>query len=618
MIIDNTTFLFNNKKEVQAVVAAHDVLVSEQASEINEKITHTLTVRYTEKMNGARYFGMRDYENPDVFVMYKITQSSLDGDIYALEGIHTLFDDLKGRGGVIVDRRPYKEPVADVLESILEGTGWTVGTVDTQHTITSNYYFEERLAAFYDLLEKGNVEFEPVITYEKGRVVSQKVNIADAFGGDSGLWFEHGHNLVTIEKEEKTTDLYTAFIGRGRGVENDTGGFGRRLLFEDIEWKKSEGDPVDKPRGQNYVEIPEASALYGYEDGSPRIGHIEFDDIEDPEELLMQTYLHAVKESRPKVQFSATVMDTENVRRGDTVVIVRDKPRLRYKTRIFKVTRDFIRGKAKDMQFGDKLIYTQAARIKKQKEEREKDKRELRDDIRRETGNTGASRGDVVIARHGTNADMKRPEGGRTVHWQGIAQPSAQHSEDFDLWFKPIIPEDQIFRITEQSSNEAGDNGFIKNVRWDNIKHLEFNFGPEHGQANRLFSDMPHLDKIEHLDMAGAETAGGMFSGSYNVQRVIIENMQGVRNVAGMFDGATGIIELSLGGLGFANTEDVEDRTLDVTDTALAADALTKLAQSLAECSTSYRWIMKYRSNQYFDTSILTNKNWIAQPVIVQ
>ena len=36
------------------------------------------------------------------------------------------------------------------------------------------------------------------------------------------------------------------------------------------------------PAGQEYLVDPEATALYGFSDGNPRIGLTVFEDIEDP------------------------------------------------------------------------------------------------------------------------------------------------------------------------------------------------------------------------------------------------------------------------------------------------------------------------------------------------
>lgn len=76
--------------------------------------------------------------------------------------------------------------------------------------------------------------------------------------------------------------------------------------------EKSNGDPLDKPKGQNWLEDPEATQKYGIpqKDGSMRKREtvVVFDDIEDPEELLKNTYAALVESARPLVQFKAEVV----------------------------------------------------------------------------------------------------------------------------------------------------------------------------------------------------------------------------------------------------------------------------------------------------------------------
>ena len=44
--------------------------------------------------------------------------------------------------------------------------------------------------------------------------------------------------------------------------------YGRRITFADVVWTKKDGNPVDKPAGQEYLIDPEATALYGFSDGN--------------------------------------------------------------------------------------------------------------------------------------------------------------------------------------------------------------------------------------------------------------------------------------------------------------------------------------------------------------
>ena len=190
-------------------------------------------------------------------------------------------------------------------------------------------------------------------------ITGRYIDIADRLSQDYGKWYEYGSNLLTITAE-RTAVPYTAFVGRGKGEEVGDG-YGRRITFEGVEWV-TPTNPVNKPMDQAWVDIPEATAAYGYEDGSPRIGIVEFPEITDPVALLQATYEHALANARPAVQFSSNVIETGTAEAGETVTVLRPDSGIRYKTRIFKYKRNFLTGKVRSVEFGDQLQASTAQR----------------------------------------------------------------------------------------------------------------------------------------------------------------------------------------------------------------------------------------------------------------
>lgn len=359
--MEEAVFLFDKNKELIEIISPEDISDNEQTGELNALITHYVAGKHSKKVDEAHFFGMHDVDDDSIFLMYKIDKRNTENKRFEVDGTHILFDDLKGRGGVMKDRRPSNEPVQRILPDILRGTGWTLGNVYTSNTGTSNYYYVSKLQAFWDFLEKWSVEFVPRITYSKGKIVRKEIDIYNQLSGDHGKWYEKGDKLLTVLKEEDSSGVYTAFIGRGKGEEVGDG-FGRRIGFEEIEWSTNNGDPVNKPLGQDYVEIPWATDEYGYEDGSARYLIVEFEDIDDKTELLEATYTYGIEESRPKAHFRSNVIESGRAELGEIVNIISDDENIRYKTRIFKLKRDFKRKKVKTIEFGDKLVKTRAER----------------------------------------------------------------------------------------------------------------------------------------------------------------------------------------------------------------------------------------------------------------
>lgn len=360
MVIE-ALYLFDVNEQFIDLIPGEDLMEHDQTQELKKLITISASALYSEMLESAVFVGHRDIDDSNVFHQYRVTKFKNNNGIAEIEGVHTFFDDMQAYG-FIKDKRPTDATVSTALGGILEGSRWQLGVIQSAHSATSNYYYVSRLEAFWDFIEKWNVEFKLRMVYSDGAVIARYVDIYDQLSADYGKWYEYGDQLLTVEKEEDRQGVYTALIGRGKGEETEAGGFGRRILFSDVEWSIAGGDPVDKPMLQDYVELPSATAQYGYSDGTPRIGIVEFEDITDPALLLEATYQTLLANCRPQVQFKAGVDEKGLSELGETVAIIRDDLNIRYKTRVYKLRRNFLDQMDKEFTFGDKLTTTQGER----------------------------------------------------------------------------------------------------------------------------------------------------------------------------------------------------------------------------------------------------------------
>ena len=180
-----------------------------------------------------------------------------------------------------------------------------------------------------------------------------------------GKRFEYGSNLLSVKQEQDTQNIYTALVGRGKGVQvsggdddNTPDGYGRRITFADVEWSKANGDPLDKPKGQEWLEDPDATKQLGFSDGHMRIGLEVFEDVDDPKALLQKTYEALKTAERPQVQFSASVINTGELHLGDRVGITRNDIGIAYETRVFKVQHNLLDETQNKIDLGDNLEQT--------------------------------------------------------------------------------------------------------------------------------------------------------------------------------------------------------------------------------------------------------------------
>lgn len=352
------------------------------------------------------------------------------GNITSIQGVQSGIEAL--RKTPVKDFRPHERNAKYAIDQVLDGTNWRAGYVaDTGKRSTTVYY-----VSVFDALKKfcsvWQLEMQFFVEVTNGRIGARYIDFKHRLGKRRGARVVYGHNALEIVKEEERTELYTALIGRGKGEEvsseeeNASGqaGYGRKINFEEIEWSRANGDPVDKPAGQLYVEIPQATERYGVRgtDGQmkPKIGFVEFQDEEDKHELIKLTYAELERLSRPQVLFKTSSVYIEG-QIGDVIRVVRPDRQIDYETRIFEITWDRLMARAVDIKLGDQI--NESA-----------NKRESRilssavDTIRENVGHAISQQLDSIVSANGFNSNYYMAEDPRDKgHVPKIN----------DLWFKP-------------------------------------------------------------------------------------------------------------------------------------------------------------------------------------
>ena len=408
-------FVFNNQQKLVKSIPNRDLISVVQDQAIN--VSDTLFVEmpadiWSNLKEPASYLAVQDPYERFSYHMYKVSKHTTKADTTDVEAIQVGYDELKAYG-YIKDRRFNNRPVLEAATAIVDGTDWQLGYIDTNlPNVNTNFYYISRLEALSKLIEATGAEVRFRIEISGNKIIAKRMDLYKKLGTFKGKRFAYGSNLLEIVKEEDTSELYTALVGRGKGEETDTGGFGRRITFADIAWSKASGKPVDKPLGQEFIELPEMTAYYGYPDGEPRTGIVEFGDIEEPEQLLKATYNRLVEISRPQVQFKAKVQTTGDMQLGEEVAIIRSDLGFRYKTRVFRVKRDYLNNMYTEVELGDKLTETLASRIKK-------------------IDATNSRREETIIQYIQTAAN------GKNKIFRGPVEPTEGMMVN-DLWYKPV------------------------------------------------------------------------------------------------------------------------------------------------------------------------------------
>lgn len=358
--------IFDNSQNLIARIKNSALFALDEEGEINKAGTVYTEIKL-DLWNNFRsepfYLAVKKMYSDQEFLLYRITDTSLKSNRVIVEGIEEGYDVLKAHG-YVKDRRFDNTSAHIAFEAVLGDSLYDLGYVDDKlPNVNGNLYYLNRLEALSKVVDGIGAEIEFVVSVSGNKISSRRLNVYQQLSEFKGKRFAYGGKLLELVKEESFANIHTAMIGRGKGEEVGDG-YGRRLDFKDVEWKKSKGDPVDKPKGQEYVELESATKLYGYPDGVPRMGIKEFTQTEDPEELLRETFESLVDTSRPLAQFRASIKTIGDVEKGETVVIVRPDLKIAYKTRIFKVSRNRLANGKSVVELGDKLTQTMNERIK--------------------------------------------------------------------------------------------------------------------------------------------------------------------------------------------------------------------------------------------------------------
>lgn len=359
-------FLLDKQQNIIGRLSEEYILEATFTEEINTAGELLITLPAKKRLSGNVIHVLITNPSKDrSYLMFKIIKETVKDEEVEYTAVESAYDELTSYG-YIQDKRPTAN-AQTITEMILKDTRWHVGEIpDTSEAFISFYYLSvldclKKIVQTFDF----EIGFDVLINDAENQITDRRVNFYIKQGEQTGKRFEYGSNLLSVKQEQDTQNIYTALVGRGKGVQvsdgnddNTPDGYGRRITFEDVEWSKANGDPLDKPKGQEWLEDPDATKQLGFSDGHMRIGLEVFEDVDDPKTLLQKTYEALKTAERPQVQFSASVINTGELHLGDRVGITRNDIGIAYETRVFKVQHNLLDETQNKIDLGDNLEQT--------------------------------------------------------------------------------------------------------------------------------------------------------------------------------------------------------------------------------------------------------------------
>lgn len=359
-------FLLDKQQNIIGRLSEEYILEATFTEEINTAGELLITLPAKKRLSGNVIHVLITNPSKDhSYLMFKIIKETVKDEEVEYTAVESAYDELTSYG-YIQDKRPTAN-AQTITEMILKDTRWHVGEIpDTSEAFISFYYLSvldclKKIVQTFDF----EIGFDVLINDDENQITDRRVNFYIKQGEQTGKRFEYGSNLLSVKQEQDTQNIYTALVGRGKGVQvsggdddNTPDGYGRRITFADVEWSKANGDPLDKPKDQEWLEDPDATKQLGFSDGHMRIGLEVFEDVDDPKTLLQKTYEALKTAERPQVQFSASVINTGELHLGDRVGITRNDIGIAYETRVFKVQHNLLDETQNKIDLGDNLEQT--------------------------------------------------------------------------------------------------------------------------------------------------------------------------------------------------------------------------------------------------------------------
>lgn len=288
------------------------------------------------------------YPSTKKYQLFKVEKVSLNSKPLTITAIDSAADDLDTQY-LIRDKRFINKPLSQVLPVIFEKTTWKYKQFAPDNSDIISFYRISPKEALKKVEGIFGTEVRFLYSIQGNKVIDKTCEVYEQIGESTNIRLVQGINVTNVDYTQDQTRLYTAAVGRGAGIQNTdtdgnaTGGYSRSIEFTNISWSKANGDPVDKPVGQDYVEIPEATQKYGWLDENgqchPRIAKFEFPDEQNVNKLLKETYDKLLSLSQPQIIVETTVAKIgQRVNLGDEVTVVIYEPyKLTYKARVIKV-----------------------------------------------------------------------------------------------------------------------------------------------------------------------------------------------------------------------------------------------------------------------------------------
>lgn len=351
-------YIFGHDKQVRRIAPENSI-----TDLVHDEAAYTLDATVSEdlRVQNGEHIGFRCVDGH--FRLFTVTKRDNDDSRHQtiIKAIDAIVQELKE--ATVEELQQLDVGLKAAIEGLIAASdtteAWEVIGAEPDRLEKSRGYF----SSVWTMLETYKTLYEwqilPYYAFENGKISKRVIELQEdvaVFRGRILKSRKDAANVSVIKNNPPVTRLY------GVGASTGSGDLQTNLTFAEVEWSVAKGDPVDKPKGQSWVEDPAAVAKYGRHGATA-----PFNDVEDPAELLKKTWEHLQTVKEPSCTVEANIQDLERVpghehqiiRLGDLVPIRLTNATMET-ARVIGIKRDYIRHWLTKLTIGDKTATVQS------------------------------------------------------------------------------------------------------------------------------------------------------------------------------------------------------------------------------------------------------------------
>lgn len=230
-----------------------------------------------------------------------------------------------------------------IMDYILNGSRWERGICGlTESRVWTFDDYKNKIEALQLVKSQYDTDIRFRVEIQGQKIVNRYVDMATR-GTKTGKRFDYTRDIKGLRRIRNTNSLCTAVIARGTKDDGTT------FTLADVEWKVIDGDPVNKPLGQDWVGDEEALQKWGDNDGEHKYFYLDSNESKTPDALIDEAWKHLQKHKDPipVYEIDAIMIDelfgTTKVRIGDTISAfdMTFNPPILIEARVFEMEKSF-------------------------------------------------------------------------------------------------------------------------------------------------------------------------------------------------------------------------------------------------------------------------------------